>query len=335
MGPGGAPSGVPFIPDPSGITNTTAASVPGLDAAAAQVAAANSTLNLNASFPIPAAGFAAATSGPANFAAGGSGVVWGYGVGESIGTESVPAAPVLPEHVAGHPGFGAFVQETQVQLLMGPNNETIVRQAALPGGGRKLKSAAELAQAIPNYPSYLQAHAKVCQALHLQGCSVAGMAQFQETMLNLAGMICHSDSAEWALFLELDRTLRLKQHAYRRRWDYERGCISQPDCSQFTAQIAGRHAALEAAAAAAPRGQGPGKGLGKLPPYRRDSRQQGGGRRPSQAAHIAQPKGTDCKQWWYNGTCTFGNKCKYAHTCALCSSSAHGTAQCPTGRPAE
>jgi len=321
----------PFVPDPSQVTNSTAGAVPGLDAAAMQLAAGHSTLNLNSSVPIYAAGFGAAPPAPAHAHAqpgeqlqAASGVF--YGFGESMGSEAVPLQPLLPEQVVDRPGFGAISPETQMQVVIGFNNQPVMK--AMPPASKKLKGAEELVALIPNYSAYLLAHEKVCQGLHLHGFSVAGMPRFQRVMLQQAALINHNDSVEWGMFLVLDQLLRLKQHAYRRRWDFADGYLSLPDISAYQAQVAGRKAALEAQKG---RG-GPSSHLKPpRPPGNKFRNHQGG--EPAGGAAGPQPTdGTDCKQWWWSNKCTFGSKCKFAHVCRTCNSTSHGTAHCSSQR---
>ena len=213
-----------------------------------------------------------------------------------------------------------------MQLVMGHNNVPILKPTSQPAGSRKLKSRGELAEALPDFAEFMRAHAKVCQVLSLAGHSLAGMPLFQENMVRLAGHISHADKAEWAMFLELDRTLRLKQHAYRRSWGHAGGLICPVTCSAFVSQMAGRHAAL----ATAPQRHTP-----RLPGAQREPRLPFRPTKGGADTGTAPGEGKDCKKWWFTGTCSFGKKCKYNHTCATCGSSSHGTAQCPRGGASE
>lgn len=317
---GASSAGLPFIPDPAPITNATAASIPGLDAAATQLTAAHSHLSVPSAVPIPIAGFGPANGGAAPWAGGqgGLGGGWDWGLGVAHGSEAVPPQPVLLEHVAGTPAYGLPTQETTLQLSLGLNNETVLRPAGLPASKRAL-TAAQLAQAIPNYADYLDNSLKVCRVLGMHGYSMAGMPQFQGAMLQLAQRLNHSDPEEWGAFLELDRTLRSIQHAYRLRWDHEGGYISSPRCQEFQALIAGRHAALAVRGPRPPKQPQPNPNPKPFRPHA-GGEQKGAGPAPTD---------TDCKQWWRAGRCSFGARCKFEHVCRLCNSREHGTGQCP------
>lgn len=316
QGPGGG--GFPFIPDPAPVTNATAASIPGLDAAATQLTAAHSYLSVPSAVPIPIAGFGTTASGAGPRAGGQGGLSWDWDLGVARGSEAVPPQPVLLEHVAGTPAYGLPTQETTLHLSLGLNNETVFKPAGLPASKRSL-TGAQLAQAIPNYAEYLQDSLKVCRVLSMHNYSLAGMPQFQGAMLQLGQRVNHSDTQEWGMFLELDRTLRSIQHAFRLRWDHEGGYISYPECQQFLALIAGRHAAL------AVRGPRPTK-QPQPAPDPRSFRPHAGG---EQKGVGPAPTDADCKQWWRAGRCSFGARCKFEHVCRLCLSKEHGTGQCP------
>lgn len=328
---GGAGSSRPFIPDPSQVTNATAATIPGLNAAASQLMAAHSLINVPSALPIPISGFGPSTGGPGAPAPGGQalgGFGVGWGAGGPAGSEAVPPQPVLPEHVAGLPAYGLPTQETALTLSVGLNNETTLRPASLPTGVKRHLAPAQLVLAMPSYASYLSAGLKVCQTLAMHQYSLVGMQQFQGVMLHIAQRINHPDPVEWGMFLELDRTLRLIQHAYRLRWDHEGGYICTAHCNDFMSQIAGRHAALAVQASAQRPLRAP-----KAPPQSKPFRSNPGGEQGGGAA-AAQPPANECGQWWRTGRCSFGARCKFEHVCRQCGSTEHGTGQCPARRGA-
>lgn len=328
---GGAVGGRPFIADPSQVTNTTAATIPGLNAAANQLVAAHSHLNVPSALPIPITGFGPPSGGAGAPTSGGQPqgeLGWMWGMAGAVGSEAVPPQAVLPEHVAALPAYGLPTQETALTLSIGLNNETTLRPAALPTGAKRHLPPAQLVQAIPNYAAYLNAGLKVCQTLAMHGYSQAGMQQFQGVMLHLAQRITHSDEVEWGMFLELDRTLRLIQHAYRLRWDHEGGHICTAQCNDFMSQIAGRHAALAVQASSA---SGRPPRPPKVPTQGKQFRSNQGS---EQGGSTAQPPANECGQWWRGGKCSFGARCKFEHVCRTCGSTEHGTGQCAARRAA-
>ncbi|KAL4419368.1 hypothetical protein ABPG75_005870 [Micractinium tetrahymenae] len=219
-----------------------------------------------------------------------------------MGAEAVPPQPLLPEQVVGHPGYGAIAPEQPLQIVVGFNHETVVKSASLPAARRRVKGADELAQLIPNFATYLEATQKVAQALQQNQFCTAGMQLFMQRMLSLAATINHSDVVEWGMFLVMDRTLRLMQHAFRRRWDFEGGHISRDVTLQFRAQVEERHAALQAQATPWARPSN----TGKLPRSSKPFRSREGGEPGGGAAGPQPAEGRDCKQFWFGGKCTFG-----------------------------
>lgn len=316
----------PFATDPSAFTNATAGQLPGLNAHAQQVAAAAGTMPLHTTVPIPITGIGASPG--VSVSAPGECGVGGF---DTTGRTAVrvPPQPILVEQVAAQPSFmGAFQQETRLQWVIDVRGQQVLRPAAAPlPGGHKLKSGAELGGLIADYSAYMEAANRVTQILQLHAYSTEGMQQFHAAMLQLARHVNHSDKEEWVMLLELERTLRLTQHALQLSWGHEGGYIDREACMAFRAAVAGRQAALKAASAAPQRRLPQGSSKPGSTFRASAGTQQGAG---GSRAGPQPDRSKHCMQFWRTGTCTFKN-CRFPHECATCGSSEHGTAQCPSG----
>lgn len=305
-----------------GVTNATAAGVAGLNAAAARVAAATSTMPLATAVPVPLAGHAlagqAAGGAAAAALAGETGVV-------------VPYAPVLAEHFSEQERWGAFKREAPVQFVTDPfTGLTSLRIApsgagapTAAGGGRAPKSGDALARALPTFPAYCLADQQVELALQASGCTVAGYGVFRQAMLRLAKRADLAAPADWQEFLLLDRNLRLIQHLERLPWDTAGGQIDANEVTMFLSAVAARAATRRPPLRAA-------QPAGAVKPARTPFRAAGSG--PGGPTAGEQPnRAKDCVQFWHGGPtgCKHGADCKFSasHMCRKCGSTAHGTGQ--------
>lgn len=317
-----------FAPAGAGhTTNASASKVPSLDTAVEQVSAALGTMSTASTAPIPTSGTPVGAAGPFAFGAGG---LAGAGAHAGPAGVSVPLHAVLPEHVADIGVAGAFQQETTLQLSLGMQGTPIFTASqGMAAQHRKPRPAAELVRALPNFALYSAAAQRVREVLQRHGFSIEGYPTYQQRMLELALKFSHSDMYEWGQFLVLDQELRLLQHTLRLAWDFEQGRLDSQRHSMFLSMVAGRAAARSWQAESRQRFRegGGDPHEGELPPFQPEEApaagQEAGGSRPAL-------RSSDCRQFWFKGTCAYGANCKFGttHSCRLCGSAEHGTAKC-------